>query len=416
MATIGRANNAHRNLMTVVKELTVYSVGDSRRLSSWSNVPFFFTETLIAKGIKVNRVNLERTLAGKLLDKTVWKLLNFVNRNTYYSYSRSLVHYLLVRSKIARALARYPRTDANIFLTFSHSSAGMTDKPTVLFCDWTYDHHFRYFLGQPPNAMESMAIAREDQQIEDADLVCVLFPRVAEYMKQRYRNPKIHYLGNVVNSLLDVSDSEVLARKSASTQLLFIGGSKYLEGARQLIETYKKLKTSRPGLMLNIVGMRAREFSDLPAGVKCHGYLDKENTEQRTLYYELLVNAKVVVNTTPRWGAFSATLEAMHCYTPVITTPYPEFIETFGEDLDFGCYCNSTSTDELQATIKALLDNPAYAQLCLSAHDAVKDCSWGAFIDKMLVKIDQAVVARQPNATDHPQAIVDSAHANAPHG
>ncbi len=381
--------------MTAIKELTVFSVGDSRRLSSWSNVPYFFTETLISKGIKVNRVNLERTFVGKVLNKSVWAALNFLNKNNYYSYSRSLVHYLNVRFKIRRAVARYPKSDAHIFLTFSFSSVGLTDRPTVLFCDWTYDHHFKYFLRQQPSAMESMSIAREDQQIEAADLVFVLFPGVAEYMKQRYSNPKIFYLGNVVNTLLNVSEAHVLAQKAASQEILFIGGSKYLEGAKQLIETYKRLKTRRPSLVLNIVGMRDREFDNLPDGVHCHGYLDKENADQRALYYDLLIRAKALVNTTPKWGAFSATLEAMHFYTPVITTPYPEFVETFGEQIDFGCYFSGQSVHTLSAVTESILDDPLYDGLCWRAHDAVSDFTWSAYIDKVLLKLNQVVASDQ---------------------
>jgi hypothetical protein len=44
--------------MIKIKEITVFTIGDSKKMSTWSNVPFFFTETLISKGVKVNRVDI----------------------------------------------------------------------------------------------------------------------------------------------------------------------------------------------------------------------------------------------------------------------------------------------------------------------------------------------------------------------
>lgn len=378
--------------MHKVKEVTVFSIGDSRKLQSWSNVPFFFTETLIAKGVRVNRIDINRTIVGKVLNKTIWRAFNKINRNTYYDYSRSLFHHLLLRLKIKSALTRHPSAEVNIFLTFSASSAGLDDRPTVLFCDWTYDHHFRYFEEKPPNAAELASMAREDRQIEGADLVLVLFPGIAAYMKGRYRNPNIFYLGNVVNTVAEVSGDEILQRKAGSFEILFVGGKKYLEGARRLIETYQSLKARYPQLVLNIVGMTAADFALLPSGVRCHGYLDKDDPAQRNRYYALLMGSKVLVNTTPKWGAFSATLEAMHLYTPIIITPYAEFVETFGRDISFGHYCDLLSVDELASKIVDVLECRSYELMCVRAHDAVKGFTWDAYMEKVLDKLDTLLV------------------------
>ncbi|MDR2385843.1 MAG: hypothetical protein LBD80_09350 [Tannerella sp.] len=40
--------------MEPIKKVAVFTLGDSGRLATWSNMPFFFTETLIAKGIIMN--------------------------------------------------------------------------------------------------------------------------------------------------------------------------------------------------------------------------------------------------------------------------------------------------------------------------------------------------------------------------
>src|SRR5262249_22085434 len=105
---------------------------------------------------------------------------------------------------------------------------------------------------------------------------------------------------------------------------------------------------------------------------------------------EYMKDAKIFVNTTPKWGAFSATLEAMYFYTPVIVTPYKEFVETFGMKIGFGWYCKNNSLD-LCAKIKKILNCPSYDRLCINAHELVKDFTWSAYIDKMLKKIKETL-------------------------
>jgi glycosyltransferase involved in cell wall biosynthesis len=169
--------------------------------------------------------------------------------------------------------------------------------------------------------------------------------------------------------------------------LLFVGSKKYLQGARTLVDAFRVLKQEYPDLQLHIVGMKWRDLGKLPDGVTCHGYVDKGSERGRKLYYSLLQDAKVFINTTPRWAAFSATIEAMYFYVPVIVTPYLEFVKTFGRDIDFGIYCDDPSVDLLCATLRRVLDHEAYPTLCTNAHEAVKDFTWSAYIDKLLEKM-----------------------------
>jgi glycosyltransferase involved in cell wall biosynthesis len=380
--------NSQQTFKNKVKEVTVFTNGDSRNLSTWSNVPYFFTETLLLKGIQVNRVDISPSpFLAKIYAKTFQKLLKAINNRTY-DYLRSFMHFIDVKLKIWKALKKCKDSDVSIFLTFSFSSAGLTKKPTILFCDWTYDHYFKYFLNREPDLLERACIAREDRQIENADLVFPLFPGVADYMKSRYGNRNIFYLGNVVNSLLDVDEFEILEKKLSANNILLIGSTKYLEGAESLIQAYISLKERFPKLSLSIVGMNREDFVALPDGVTCYGYLDKAKKEERELYYSLLIGAKVFVNTTPKWGAFSATLEAMYFYNPIIVTPYDEFVQTFGLDINFGYYCNDDSIASLCSNIINILENAFYKSLTINAHEAVKDYTWSAYIDKLLAKVN----------------------------
>src|SRR5215831_14407914 len=62
-----------------IREITVFTNGDSGQISTWSNVPYFFIETLKTKGIKVNRVDLNPDrLLGKLWDKTMGRIVRHI--------------------------------------------------------------------------------------------------------------------------------------------------------------------------------------------------------------------------------------------------------------------------------------------------------------------------------------------------
>ena len=374
-----------------MKEVNVFSSGDSRKLSTWSNIPYFFTHTLEKHNIKVNRIDIG---PNKYL-KLIWSLtIGFffkllLGRNTTYSYFRSMTHRLDVTFKIKRALRRFSESEANIFLTFSFSSIRLSERPLILFGDWTYDYHFSYFAERSPDIMERQSIHREDANIEGADLVLPLFPRVAEHMKGRYKNKRIYYLGNVINSTQESREREILDIKNQSRSIVFIGSARYKEGLRSLIRAFHEYKKEYPGLELDVIGMSKIDFEQsLQEGVYCHGYLNKDRTYEREKYYQLIRKARILVNTTPKWGAFSSALEAMYHYTPVVVSPYCEFVETFGQQINFGFYCAKNEPGDIVKCLRDAFNDPNYESLCINANSAAKEHTWDAYISKMLKKVE----------------------------
>jgi len=378
--------------MKEITELNIYSHGDSAEISTWSNVPYFFTETLLKKGIRVNRININPSpLPEKIFDNLVWRVLNkLTGKHHFYTYIRTRTNYVAVKKRIKKAVADFPGADAHVFLSFSHSAAGLSNKPSIMFCDWTIDYYFKNMLKRKPDRLEKSALERQDEEIEKADLIVCLFPGATDYMKDRYKNREIFYLGNVVNSVLPVSADEVLRRKKQSNSILFIGSRVYKEGADSLLLAYQTLLKKNPLLTIDIIGMTAKDFETLPVGVTCHGYLDKAKADQRDLYYSLMQNAKLLVNTTPKWGAFSSAAEAMYFYTPVIISPYREFVQTFGETIDFGVY-SENAPELICENILQVFDHPEYERLCLQAHEAVEDYTWDAYIDKLLALLSEKI-------------------------
>ena len=373
-----------------INEVIVFTNGDSRKISTWSNVPFFFTETLISKEIVVNRVNISpNPLLQKFYNITFLKIAKLFFRNTTFGYFRSYIHFKIVRNKIKKAIKQYPNAEALIFLTFSFSATGLTTKPIIQFGDWTYGHYFKHLAKRQPDILEKQSIKREDAQVNGSDLILALFPKVAEYMKSRYSNKNIYYLGNVINSSLSASMHELLEIKKQSQNIIFIGSIKYLKGVRSLISAFDILKSKYPSLSLHIIGINKSHLKNLAKDIHCYGYLDKGKDSERELYYQLLNEAKLFVNPTPGWGAFSASVEAMYFYTPVVVAPYDEFVETFGKEMKAGVYCRDDSKSSLAEAIEQIIDDKHYEQICINSHNAVKDFTWDSYIDKVIVKMEE---------------------------
>lgn len=371
----------------MIKEITVFTNGESSEISTWSNVPFFFTETLMKKGIKVNRVNIYPKYKSEFyFNNYLVKILNrLYKRQNTYNYFRSLLHFYRTRKLIKRSIKKYPDSDVFMFLTFSFSAAGLTQKKIVQFGDWTYDYYFRYFLNREPNWFEKKSIQRENSQVEGSNLSLALFPAIAEDLNTKFNTP-VKYLGNVINALYEPNEEEILELKKKSKSILFVGSLKYIEGARALVEAFKIIQTKIPESSLHFVGFKTEDFQTLPENVYCHGYLNKSIEEQKQLYYELVKNAKVFVNTTPKWGSFSSSLEVMYFYTPIIITPYKEFTETFGKEFKGGYFCNDNA--ELANTIIKLIESENYLVTCMNAHNLVQNFTWDRYIDKFLSEIE----------------------------
>lgn len=368
-----------------MKEITVFTVGDSSELKHWSNVPFFFTDTLIKKNYKVNRVNLrESKFLTILLDKILFRFLKLIIRDHALSYNKTFINTFFLNKQIEFAKNKYRDTDAFIFLNFDYSIKNNV-KPVMLFHDWTYEHYITNHICRKPYFAEKYFINQQKESIKKADAVISLFPNCADEMKSKYQTNNIFYLGNVINNFYqDRLDTEkILSEKSNSSKILFIGNRKYLEGAKLLIKTFEVMILEDPLLTLHIIGLENSHFEYLPQNVFCYGYLDKSNETEKNLYYNLLLTAKVFVNPTSTWGGFSSTVEAMYFYTPVVVSKYESFVETFGEIISFGEYNDNFDSVCLKESIKKVIYSNDYKNLSQNAHNSVSDFTWNDYIDKI---------------------------------
>ncbi|WP_317897481.1 glycosyltransferase [Aurantibacillus circumpalustris] len=374
--------------MDSISEITIFTVGDANAISTWSNVPYFFTKSIADKNIHVNKVNIkENALLNFIYRYTVYAFLKIFYKNTTHTYFRSRLNYFLTNIKIRRSIKRYNSSQAFIFLTFSFGIPKTKSKKIVLFGDWSYLYLIRNFHKREPFWFEKRALNCEEKNIRSADFVLSLFPESKKFNTETYKAHHCYYLGNVINSSFSIDKKELVKLKSQSKKLLFIGNKKYLQGALDLIQAFKEFNLSNNSeIELHIIGLNTSDTGITLRNLFQHGYLDKGNKDENTLYYKLISEARFIVNTNKNWGAFSAMTEAMYYYTPVITTPYSEFVATYGKVASFGFYVESESQKELGEAIEKLLKNTQeeYHTMMNAAHDKVKDFTWERYTDKLL--------------------------------
>lgn len=370
----------------MIKEITVFTYGDSKKISTWSNVPYFLTTTMEKKGIKVNRVDIEpNKYVGKIFNITVKKILDFIYKDNSYNYMRSFLFKIEASIKIKNSVKQYSDSDAFFFLNFDFSVSALTNKMSILFGDWTYEKYVKYFLNKEANQFEQGFIEHQNKVIKESSIVFPLFPGTAEDLSKEFPG-KVFYLGNVINSIFEPDLDVILDWKLNSRKILFIGSKKYIDGANVLLKSFLSLKEKYPDMSLHFVGLTKRDFGELPENVYCYGYLDKADESQAKTYYKLLSESRCFVNPSPKWSSFSASVEAMYFYTPVIVPPYDEFVNTFGKNMEAGIFCNDNS--KLSDVIEEMLNCDNYKEMCIEAHNLTKDFTWDIYIDKMLAEIN----------------------------
>jgi len=412
-----------------MKKIIFICSGDSKDASTWSNIPYCFSNCLERKGIELIRLNtLAPNWISNFYNYFIRKVLNVCTGKEAVYFGRTRFRKVLTDIKIKNVVKKHSDADFCIFINCQYYNK-YNSIPSLVFFDWSFEYELRKRRNIEPNFFQKRNCNQEREALTHADIVVSMFKVCAEEMNQMYPEANIQFIGgNVINDLSGLrlkrkdqcvmskddtgnnknkqitSDSlhltpytlhsskeiiveDLIETKSNSKKLLFIGRkTTYLEAAKKLIEAYKILKQEEgyKDLSLDIVGCSASDFDSLPEGVTCYGFLNKSDERDRKIYYDLLLNAKVLVNANPNWGAYSSTIEAMYFYTPVIVSPYKDFVEEFGTNIGFGIYNMEFSEKSLASNIEKIITDKEYKKSCICSHERVKDYSWDNYADKLL--------------------------------
>lgn len=166
-----------------------------------------------------------------------------------------------------------------------------------------------------------------------------------------------------------------LPRKDYSRpEILFIGKEFRRKGGDMLAPAFARVRERHAGAVLHVVGPPERP-TDLPEapGVVFHGFLSRRDAEQRTVFYDLLSRAALVVLPSRYEPTGLATLEAMSWGAPAIVTNDWAFPENVAHG-ETGWLLPSLDADSLAtAILEALSDTDRLAKMSAAAYAAVPE-------------------------------------------
>lgn len=362
-----------------MKNIVVFTYGDSSNPKTWSNVPYMLTTTLEKKGYNVIRVDMSTKKTPIYYIHSLF--FKIIKPQTTYYYVRSKLNRKKVEKKIKEAVNKYDSiADLYISISFDFSPKKFTNKKVLLISDWVIEYAIEERFNRKPDKYELKDIKRHKEVVEGADYRVSLFKDSADFMNKRFKG-KTDYLGLYINGFKDHSEFKDIKDRY---MLTFIGTKAYYDGAKELIKSFEKLNDSK--LELHIIGMTKKDFPNLKNNnIYFHGYLNKGNKVQCEEYYNILKHTLVVINTSNKWAGLSSILESMYYYRPIITSKYPEFVKNFGDKIDFGYYCNNNS-DDIIDKIKLIqnLSSKDYEKLTINSHKKVEKFTYDSYVDKII--------------------------------
>lgn len=366
------------------KNIMVLTYGDSNNPSTWSNVPYLFTKTLEEKGFNVIRIDMSTKRTPIYFAYTL--LAKIIKPSTTYYYVRSKMNRKKVNKIIKNAVDKYDdQVDLYISLSYDFSPSEYTDKKVLLFSDWPIEYALKSRYNREPDWLEKNDVERHRIIIEKADYVVSLFKDVANYMNNRFEN-KTYYFGGLINSFYPIEGFECIDNRNKIT---FIGKKSYIESAKNLINVYKKINKkiiNEKQLELHIIGMTKNDFIGIDDDkIFFHGYLDKGKDKEKELYYKIMKESIILVNTSEKWAGMSSITEALYYYRPIITSKYDEFIEIFGNNIKFGLF-SENNEKEIKLNLEKILNmnKKEYKKMCLEAHKSVEQFTYDKYIDNIL--------------------------------
>lgn len=379
-----------------MKEIILFTSGDSTNASTWSNVPYLMAKHFELNDIVVNRVDISsnRYVRG-ILDRLVFRPFSKLFGRGY-NYERTPIARFFVKRIIKKNVARYKSSDFCVFLTFDYVNK-YNNIPSLLFSDWTYRMKVEDREQRLPSKIEKLYIKYEDSVIESADIVLPMFSESYKKMIASCPAANIKKIElNVINNMYgdSIVEDDIVNKKLNSDYVLFIGRKHYKKGLQALIKVIKS--GSFGNLKVHVIGMGKELFPEAPDSVIFHGFLRKDVAEENELYYKLIIGARILINITPLWGGYSSLVEGMYFYTPIIAYPFEQLTDEFSSDIGFGRYCKICSENSLRDVMSEILHSSKeqYRQMCLISHEKVKMYTWDNYVKHMLQLMDEFIENR----------------------
>ena len=297
-------------------ELSLYTMGDSTNIDTWSNLPYFFGKALAGQGVNLNRISILRE--ENYIHRAWQQVLSKAGRLPCHDP----VSIMLIQQRIKQQSLRYAGSELNIFLTFSFTSHRYTPAPTVHYCDQTYELLCED-TGKRITALDLWLIRRENEILRSARHVFTTGTRCRDFIRYRLKQTNVSRLRTGIN--LDVLPKdrapELLAAKRSRKDILFIGKGYHKRGLDVLVTAFERFNEQNHNeYTLHVVGTPPATPASLNPQIRYHGYLSKGNASQLHTYLDLLRSARMFVMPMREGPLPGVIREAGLMYTPVIIT------------------------------------------------------------------------------------------------
>lgn len=372
-------------------EVNLFTIGDASSISTWSNLPYFFSKSLSNNGVKVNKINLipseyfSYKLYVFLLGKVNRMKNVLLNKEDKYTFTRDKLTCYFVNKKLKKELSKYSQSSFNIFLTYSFSSFRHCPIPVIHYCDDTYEH-FLETRGKKPSEKDAYFIETEKENLQNSYFIFNTDKECSDFLRDRYKLDRVSQLRGGLNLEPQKIHKEVefLRTKSKAKNILFIGSNAYWRGVDIAIKAFKVFNRKHfNSFKLYIVGISRDQLDDLDENVHCYKYLNKQDRREADIYFNLLRSAKMII-APMRSGPFpAAVVEAAHMYTPAVIRQMPG--DDFVVDGYNGILLDELNPEEWARKMENLVQNEhLWGRLARNAHQASNKYSWDKTVNKLI--------------------------------
>lgn len=191
-----------------------------------------------------------------------------------------------------------------VALTFA-LDAGRVGVPVELVHDWTLGYfHKRWDEGE----------RRVLERMKRADRVKCLYPASSEYL--RGKGVEVEYVGLPV----DEPPEGIVRRDDGKRHAVVFAPANH----RENLEACGEMDGYD---VIDVIGRDGKDEGKF----RFHGYLDKDDADERRRYWEILMGAECVIAMGRSWPGGSSIAEAKACGCRVRTRGWPDLRDISGE-------------------------------------------------------------------------------------
>jgi glycosyltransferase involved in cell wall biosynthesis len=384
-------------------EINLFTFGDSGDISTWSNLPYFFSKALLNRGARLNRIDLlpnERAFyrAYRLIIERIEDALNRRGVRFDAQPFRDPLSIEMIQRKIRREVRRHPRAEANVFLTFSFSSSGLSRTPSINYCDETYEQ-FLIDSGRTPAPIDRFLIGREKRILDAAAFIFTTGRLCADFIRRRHPSKEVHELNSGVNMEAPrITDAEaLLAEKRRSKSILFIGMGYRKRGVDVLLKAFEDFnRRNQNAYTLHVVGEGLSGGPPAGSKIRYYGYLDKSIPQQAVVYWELIRKARLFVMPMREGPLPGVIKEVGLLFTPVVVTDIWHVGDVVQDGVN-GNLVPRPSVEGFAERMHALAnDDLTWERLARNANKSAQRFSWDRTAEVFMERIQGGLHGHRP--------------------